>query len=511
MTTITYNGYNPFNGLSPTPLVGRQEQMIQVGDRWCQLETLSLKGLITGYCPNFQTLTALQQSLISGFAKDFQPFQIYDGSSLVFERDFVKVANISFGQSDYAYAIPYDITLQVYPSGYFSGTFGVLEPKEEFSFSDSRDGIMTINHLISAKGLNTSAGESNANANAQAWVQSREGFTSQILPIFTNTSGITPCLTTSVESINRLSATYQVRETYTADLLLQGSGILRYTVTCDYKIEDGLYTVEVKGDIIGCKNGTIDAVRSRYAAFNALQEAMNEFWIVTGRTDLNPVPIGKVVAEDQAHQRLVFSYTFTDSAAPATQFDFKASFSYNSEDDLVSAEIEGIIRSNIDLSVRWGYVTSYANQVQTQLYNILNPIYITYANSIGLNGSLYALNPLEDSFTRTENPFTYEIALNAAFTNQILPPDGLWDWDYSIQVSPPLHQYVSVPCLNTTPETAGTYVVFDMGYSTREKLSIKAEGVGESRPWERRNRKQTSRIYFTTAMRADSSSVFGWF
>ena len=474
MTSIYYNGANPFSGISPTPLVGRQVQMIQVGDRWGELETLTLKGIITGKCPNFNTLVGYQQSLVGSFSEDFQPFQIYDGSTLVFERDYTKLSNISFSQSDYSYGIPYDITLQSYPSGYFSGTYGILDPKEQFTFSDSRDGVMTINHLISARGFNTSATESNAVSNARSWVQSRTGFSSQILPIFTNVSGFTPALTTSVESINRLAGTYEVRETYTADLLLAGSGIMRWTVDCNYTAENGFYTVEVKGDIIGVKAGTIGALRARYAAFNAYNEAYAKLYQIIGsQAYLNTVPTTLVVTEDEAHLRLGFSYTYTSNAYSIPYFDVKIEFQYSPEDDIITAKVEGVIRSNTDISVRWPQLVSFANSINL-FQTIIGP-YQTYSNSLS-GVSLYPLNPIEDSFTRIDNPYLYEISLSASFSNEPIPPNGLLVWDYSLQFEPALEQYSAVPCL----QGQGSYNIFDLGYVTRMKLGIKGEAIGDS-------------------------------
>lgn len=471
MTTIVYDNVNPFLGLSPTPLVGRQVEMLQFGDRWGEIETFSLKGQITGYCPSFEDLVAKQTALIAKFSKDFQTLQLKDGNSVVFERPFVKVSNISFDQSNYAYSIPYSITLQAYPEAYFEGTFGITDPKDEFVFSEAKDGVLTISHNVSAKGFNTSAGQTNALDNARAWVQSKTGFSSQILPVFINYSGATPCLVTQSETIDRLSATHELRETFTTDLLLNGYGLLRFTVDYSYGYEDGISRVEVKGDIVGCKNGTMEQLRARYAAFDAYKEAQTQFRKITGRSDLNPVPISKGVSEDETHVRLGFSYVFTDDDAPATHFDYRVNFQYDFETDSIVASIEGTVKSNVELSIRWATVQAYANQIN--LYSLILPFYNDYAASIGAN---YPLNPRPRSTSRTENRYAYQISLAASWDNALIPPVGLSEWDYTIQFQPALHQYSATPCM----DGEGRYVVFDLGFNSRAKLSIRGLGIGSS-------------------------------
>lgn len=471
MVTIYYDNANPFSGVSPTPFVGKSVEMLQFGERWGELETYTLRGQLTGECTTYEDLLNKQQKLISGFRKDFQKFELYDGTGKIFDRDYVKITNIGFEASNYMSLVPYTITLQAYPSGFFSGQYGILDPKDELAYAENRDGVLNINHTISARGFNTSAGSSNALSNARQWVQGRQGFSSQVLPAFINYSNQPVCLTTKSENINRLAGTYEIRETYTADLLLGGTSLLRYTVEYSTNINDGITIMAVRGDIVGCKDGTITDVRNRYAAFDAYAEALKYFNKLTGRTDLNPTPVSKGITESTTQLRIGFSYVFNDDLSPQTTFDYRVSFSYDYENDIISASIEGKVLSRAPIATRWATIVEFASHID--LYSLLLPLYRDYANSLGIT---YPLNPTAQQYSRTENKFNFELGLSASFDNRALPPPGLNSWNYTITVTPALHQYADVPCL----DGGNKYVTFDLGFATRQVVSVAGDGVSST-------------------------------
>ena len=373
MTKILYNGVNPFSGLSPTPFVGRQIEMVRYGDRWGEIENFTLRGQITGKCPSFTGILHQQQTLLSGFSKDFKTLTIQDGPTTVFSRDCVKVVSVSFDSSNYAFTVPYTLTLQAYPSGHFSGQYGVLEPKNSFDFEEKDDRSLLVTHSISAKGFNTSSSSLNAVENARSWVSSQSGLGSMIAPSFVSLSGRSLCLLSVAENINRLAGTYSIRETYTTDLTQSGQGVLRFVVDYSDGINDPFSTVTVRGDIQGCPNGSINDVRARFSGFSPYAEALKVYRRITSLEDLRSGFSARGVSEDPARMKLGFNYVFDNSLLPRTHFDYKVNFSYDIDSDVISASIDGGISSKLPVQDRWAAVTSLANSID--LYSIVLPLY----------------------------------------------------------------------------------------------------------------------------------------
>ena len=69
-------------------------------------------------------------------------------------------------------AASYSIELDCYQSSDFNGTFGVMDPVNQWSFNEGDDSLITINHTISARGFKTS---NSAITNAKNFVSGRIG------------------------------------------------------------------------------------------------------------------------------------------------------------------------------------------------------------------------------------------------------------------------------------------------------------------------------------------------
>lgn len=468
MITVLYNNVDLFSGICPVPFIGRDVTILEFGDRWGERETFKMNGVITGGCSGFSGILARQETLISRLSSDYKGFEISQGGFSVFSRPVVEVGNLNFQDSNLAYSLPFSLEMHAYPSGYFSGAYGVLDPKNEFSYSESEGGIMSLVHTVSAKGFNTSASQNNALANAKAWVSSKTGLGSLVLPAFIDYNYQAFCPTTISEQISRISATYEVRESYTTDLMQAGFGILRYTVQSSENSEDGKITITVQGDIAGCSNGTMEQVRQRFASFDAYSAAKTFYFIVSGNTDLNSQFVSRGVSEDPQKLRLSFSFVFDNSLELLTKFEYTTKFNYDITEDLISAEIEGTVSSRSELGGRWEIVKAYANSLD--LFSILNASYALYASSVGVS---YPLNPYKRSESRSENEFTCEIKLSQTYTNAPIPPNGFLEQDVSIEISPSLRQYSFNPCL----DGSGNYVVTDLGYSTRQRASFSIASV----------------------------------
>ena len=476
MTNILYGGAYVFNRLAPTPLVSRSVSMVRYGERWGQKHNLTLQGSLTGKCIQYADFLQKQRALLSGFSRDLQSLAIYDDATLVEQFDYVKINGIEFSESSYANGyIPFTISLECYPSGYFSGEFGVLSPREEVKFDEAEDGQISVTHIVSAVGFCTSSSSTNnALDNARQWVQERTGWSSQVLPAFISGASNGLCLQQVQESIDRLNGQYEVVESYLGDRYGTASaGLLRYSSEYNSGIEDGISSVKIGGSIQGCRYEDISDLRARYQSFNAYSEASNQFYRITNRADLNPFEVSKGVSEDVNNRTIVFDYLYDDDKRPKISVVYSIDFEYSYEEDVISARISATITSRAEHSThRWADILAVANSVN--LYSLVMPAYQTYVQQVAPHLAATPLNPREQNQSRSENEYGGSVTLSATFDNRQRPPYGLDVFNSKISVTPSIRKYNAQPILNQT----GQYYIFDLGFDSRGTINVTVDGVG---------------------------------
>lgn len=472
-TTIRYNNINPFSGLAPTPLFSRSVEMLEAGERWGQKHNITLRGMMTGTCRGYTGVIADVNTLVSRWAKNYQTLEIYDGASLVTGYSNIQVEGIRFPTSSFGGPTPFEISIFSYPTATFADAYKVLSPVDSFEFSEDAGGIISLTHLISAKGIPTSSANSNALYNASGWVASRTGWSSQVMPIFATGTGFVPCLQTVSETVDRINGTYEIKESYTSDKYSMLGGILRYSTELSSGIEEGVNTVSVRGSLEACKNSTLAGMRSRYASFNAFNEANDALYMVTnGRYDLNPIVISKSVSENQQARSLSFDYIFSDDLKPITTFEYEISFDYDDVADSVSSSIVGTIISKGTADNRFALTTSMANSIN--LLAILQPHYNAYISETVPHLASYPLHPTPTAKSRSENEFEATITLKETYSNEPAPPPGLDAISYTLNFTPALHRYSPNPIYRGL----GDYYVFDLGFKKRAAFSINMQGRG---------------------------------
>ncbi len=475
LTTIKYNSVNPFSGIAPTPLFARSTTMVQFGTRWGQKHDISLRGNITGKCLTYPEYIDKKNRLLTGFNKDFQTFEVYDDSSLVLSYDFVKINGIDFDDSTWANGlIPFTIGLEAYPSGYFSGAFGILDPKEEVAFQENQDGRIKLTHTTAARGFCTSAGTNNALTNAQSWVATRTGWSSQILPAFITGISNGVCLQSIAENYDRLNGTYGVTETYLGDVFGDVThGVLRYATDFSSGIADGVSEMSVEGELKGCRYQDLNELRNRYLGFNAFNEALNQYRRITNQTNLNFIPVSKGVSEDVNNKIISFSYKYSNDLRPQVNIVYNIEFTYDYEADVVSANISATVSSKAAYSAtKWASVLAVANSLN--LYSLVVGPYNDYVATVAPHLASFPLNKIPKSSSRSDNEFATTVSLSASFTNEPNAPNGLDVFSSSIAISPALHKYAASPIL----DGAGQYYIFDLGYVSRGTIEVNVQGVG---------------------------------
>lgn len=459
-TQILYNGINPFSGICGTPLVQINDQFIKYDEQWGVKNTITLSSTITGGCDYFNQLISGQNSIIGTFGKDYQSLQIIESGQTIFNKPYCIIRGINFSDSQYLKLLPFNIEIDCYESGFFSGVYGILEPKNEFSFVQEKDQSIQIEHTMSCRGFNTSSTNSNALQNAKNYINSISGFNNQITPYFIQIcSGIVPSLIEVHENIDRVVGTYSITETYIADKECP-SGILRFISDYSSGINDGFSIIKINGNLKTAKNYPISLLRQRYSGFNPFISAVECYSGATnGLLSVNPYYLQSGITEKPFERNLDFNIIFDDSQIPNPYLDYSIEFNQDFFTSITTAKFNGTIKGRGELSQRWQIVQNYATGI--------DPFAITF-NEYIQDGFSYFLNSGAISQSITKNPFIGEINLTVTYNDKILPPQGLVALDYNFSTTPSIEKIVAIPILNDT----GNFYISDLGYSNRAILKV---------------------------------------
>lgn len=463
--SIIYNGRD-IAAPQPTPLVALGEQVIYADEIWGRAENMSLQGVITG-C-TYDHIVSGANTLLSRFNKSFQSLEVWQTvggvSGKVFQKDLVEINSIQFDQNRWYGIMPYTVNLTCYPSGLFSGAFGVLNPQDVWSFVEQENATLAVTHTISCQPFNTSSGPSNALDNARNWALARTGINSTVYPIMI--SGVSPanfCLLTQAESIDRFNGTYSVVENYTNDLARANYGVIRYS--SDLTSGTNGITVNLNGLAQGCGRN-ITGMRYALAQIDMVAVATKQYQSAFSRTDLNPVPLSQSFNEDPFTTEIGFSYSFDNSNLPSVWFDYGVDLNVGTN-GFISASIAGTVYARGgDLESRLNRCKAYASGVN--LYDLTLPFYNGFDAS-----SVVPLNPVPISNGQTNNESNGTVGLNATFNNRAVTVATLDQFNASINITPSLAQVDAKPVLGGL----GTYSVVDLNYGSRAQIAIQGTAI----------------------------------
>ena len=460
---IIYNEKDAFYPF-PTPFIGLSVENLYYGELWAKRDNITIEGQITG-C-TFDKIYSGYKFIQSNFAKNYQPLEIWEEeggiSGKIFESRVAEISSFSVQNSRWVGVLPYTITIDCYPSGFFSGNYGILEPSEIWSTQEGNDYKGTISHSISCRGINTSNEVSNALDNAKNWALSKTGTVNYITPILIeNVSQNRLQLLTVEERIDRFNGTYSITENYSTDLTRTGYGVLRYSAT----VESGNNLITV--NLNGTAEGNQQNITGTRAAFNYLDKygaALLGFQQVFDRSDLNPIPLSYTVNEDPYESKISFNYLFNNDSSPEIVFDYKVSVNSG---QIITANINGtIIARGGDVKSKLDRALAYSSGVD--LYSLTQNFY----NSFYPNFSSSPLNSIPISSGISINEFQGVVGLNADFSNNI-NPDGFVVFNYTIGITPQLQKIDSKGVVNGE----GIYSTVDLGYTNRAELTIDGDCI----------------------------------
>lgn len=476
---ITYDNFT-FN--NPIPFVSRNQEIINYGDRWGQITKISLQGQLTGAggCPDdFMGLINGQNNLISGFSRDFKKLSIIEDGNTLFQADSCIVRSINFDQSRYVKLLNYSIDLDCYEPDLFSGVYGVLDPVNEYTFTENEDQSITINHNISARGINTS--NNSALNNARNYVYTLTGYDPSILPINIYNTNYTPLIRSYVENINRLNGTYSIQENYIVDISndanIDANYFTRYTTNISKNLTSDFNTISIQGTIQGAKNGIFTNTRTYAQNLDLYTICQNVF-----DETLNDIPTSLSFEENQAANLINFSATFdTDIIDPVNDpyFDYSVEINKDTITSFSSITISGPIKSRGNLKERFEnaqqFIVDQINNYGTlpdYLFNEAQSIYNNLKTTMNI-GSSISLNNRVRSFSITESPERGEITLSATFDDRDAPPGSsiVKSSAFNLTFEPKIELFRPRPTYNIN----GFYIVYELGEAKRiAKVGINA-------------------------------------
>jgi len=467
-TSITYDNFT-FN--EPIPFVSRNQEVINYGDRWGEITKITLQGQLTGVCPNdFGQLITGQRNLISGFSRDFKQLRISENNKNIFVADTCAIRSINFEQSSYVKLLNYTIEIDCYEKDLFTQTFGILDPVNEYTFNENEDKSITINHNISARGINTS--NLSAIENAKNYVYSLTGYNTNIIPINIDNSNYVPLLKSYVENINRLNGTYNIQETYVVDIsnnaYINSTFFTRYTTTISKALNNDFDSISIQGSIQGSKRELFQNIRNYANTLNLLSICQDAFG-----GQLNSVPIALSFDENQAANLINFSATFDnniildDTFSTNEYFDPVIEINKDAITSITSVSISGPIITKGNLKNKYqqakafvaSIISSYSN-VPNYLYNQSLTAYNKVKTVLNIPSSI-SLNSNFRSYNISENPEKGEIVLSATFDDRDAPPSTNYTKFNSFEISyePKIDLFRPRPTFNIN----GFYVVYELG------------------------------------------------
>lgn len=486
--SIFYNGNevwgtgSPIMNGQPTPFFGKSVEYIEAGERWCQAENWTLEGMVTG-C-DFSDLENSRQSLLSGFSSAFGEMQISGSEGLIFGLDIVEVKSISIDESDFIGSLPYSIQFTNYPSGSFqhngeSGFYGIINPSDSITYTESEDGTMEMQREISAKGFLTNPNDKDsAINNAKSFISSRRDRIPKPFLIRNSVdegAEIRYYLVSSEESINRISNEISLRQKFKTDLnSLIGEIVHRYSFVENSEM-GALTSVNYDGRIDVGELGDMDAARETYKNF---RDGINA-----------PFLLDESVTEDKYAGSITYKLSFykdvDENNFPEIQDSIIITLSEEAGSSLMRASINGSINANYGcVEDRAEKIKAFLETVRDSTHNfeLIKELYenfyttragcaINKPNGISLNENYVSKS---ESFNEYNNTASYSAEFNDRFIPAVL--SGCINVSEGVSID-----YSTAQRAIKEHYKGGRYICQNLGFNSREKISTKIGREGVNR------------------------------
>lgn len=233
MIVVSYNGFSPW-GTQNVPYFSMNKTPIMQAGKIAEVTNITLQGQIVeahAIANGYANLGAVRDAILNTFSDSFKELHVYDNDAaltaleqLVYKCENVIVEGVDFPDQTYISGgiLDWSATLKCYEESYFDN-MGIIEKADSFTMNKDAQDAITITHRIYAKGVNTTdLGVCKGGfEHARTFVESRRGL-ANIGGTFIglNASGGPggAILINEDENINRLEGSYEITETWRADL-----------------------------------------------------------------------------------------------------------------------------------------------------------------------------------------------------------------------------------------------------------------------------------------------------
>ena len=500
---IKYNNKRiPVSGTGPTPYISIADDVISYGNRWGISQRIVLNGVITGN--SFNDLYTAQTGLVDIFSSSYKTLKVLEGAddteptSEAFAFSGCSVQNVSFDNAPYNKVVGYSVELLSYPSGltgFFSGNYGILDPRDEITINPGNDGIGTVTHSVSARGFVINTIDDAIN-NVKSYVSSRTGVSRILtLPLVSgmdNSGAFTPVLVSLSENLDRLALSYSIEESYRFKTISGDSesaqnysfnnyNIVSYSTNLTSGAGDDFVTASIQGEIkAGITGATGDVLIS--GLINELS-GLNPYAVISGKYGspngfkFCEDPIQVTINEYRKARKVSFNISydnleFYNSPNDQTVFsgcylDMNISHSIDDLSFIDTLEVKGDVKCRGSVSNKYAnslaYITELLAGGTPSLYNLVNSYYTGYHGAT----PKFTLNSQPVSLQVDANPLLGTVSISATYDNKdrFL---GLVSSDYSIEYTPTNTTFnYGFSCNNSL-----RHIAVDMNTLKREKVGI---------------------------------------
>lgn len=452
--SVTYNG----RLISPPPFVSRTMNPLDYGKRWGFEDVITLKGQY----PVGSGTSGVITGFMDMFTGQFCRLEVKNTSNLltVLDYPYVILEDVTFDSNrfhPYTY-VPYVVKLRQVnvPSG-------VVDPSNEYSFTQNEDGTVGVSHRISAKGIVTNADYDSALQNAKNFVKNFTG-AATFNPFFISTGA--NVLLSQSETLDRLTATYSIAESFKYNSGENLDYIYTHSLDIDQSKDQDYVTLSLSYNRQGSSiTSNLASLRTGITGFNLFQFLETKYSLNTGRMYINTFN----VAEESGKNNIQVSASVISGIGDEFNgfFDYDLDLKWDKIADVRQFSVNGKFLSKAPVSLKKTQLQSFktANpSLQQYLYNIVtgSELYKHYYDT-----TLRAPNVIPSNFSVSENTGIADFSMNATFTDKDYLV-GMSETSFTVGVDASRNLYEFKPSANIE----GNYVIQDLQTVTRENVKL---------------------------------------
>lgn len=471
-TEITYGGYSFPH---PYPFVGMDENPVFIsGVIDHGIIELSLVGELTG-C-DLTSLKRQKDDLVEALGSGFQTLTVGNTG-----YSYAQPKSVQFASSQIRRRMPYQIDFTIQHEKDFSKFYGVQNPVDTWQFSETDNRVSTATHVVSAKGVKTTADSLGA---ARDFVNSRlNGFQNNSLML----TGDSAILTSKQESVDRVNNSYSVTESWKYSLSRNEYDKEDAIVRANSKIvysEDGTLSVTVDGTIEGGISGSADT--GFFTANDATEFAKNA--LANSKASFEDALYGHIFQEPKTFSydentgsnTVNFSFNFgdaTDTRDDSVVHDYSTTVEASKDKTAIGIKVDGEVRYNLtdnpntgeapELEVRYQLIDDFFSGVDqfaiaAETFEWFSGANLEYGDT--------SLNDLSINSSVTKDPYNSRIDYSYTYSNGVDFFSGyLRNPRVTVTTEHPLLKY------GIKPSTDNSFAVQGL-YTTLERKSVSIEG-----------------------------------